>query len=418
MVTVARSLNWLIPSSRDNERLVSEAIKSTILSKGLDEFGHPQLWFYDFLRIAPLHTAIRWGLFITTRKHDERDDPTYRAADWTQFFDMLRTHNSLPAKYLNVYLGELVETGSRDIGIAEQLVTWGASIEDSGVLAKAVDAGDLNFLSFVLSRANKFRDPSQVDTAFSQAASRGNLDVVRIFVQKGVPISNYVAEAAYCSGQYDVALFLLQHGAEVPNLRRILPLLPEHLRDQFQHLFLNFGALPNPSGESLLVLVAQEGDFETVKALIEEGVDINSVIPITQKSGRQEYFTPLSAAAEQGHLEILSFLLAKGAHVNPAPAMATPGPYGGISRSIEAVAPLLKAALNGHVEAVEMLIANGANVHKVLETLSEMEGDGNDDDQKLTARLSKVQEVLVRASEQESKERELSVEESIKDNYE
>ena len=87
-----------------------------------------------------------------------------------------------------------------------------------------------------------------------------------------------------------------------------------------------------------------EGDLEQVKELIEKGtVSVNSC--------NDEGITALHCAACNGHLEILKFLLEKGAEVNVV--------------DIDGWTPLHGATCLGDVSVVTLLISHGADVHVI-----------------------------------------------------
>ncbi|MDR1290234.1 MAG: ankyrin repeat domain-containing protein [Planctomycetaceae bacterium] len=85
---------------------------------------------------------------------------------------------------------------------------------------------------------------------------------------------------------------------------------------------------------------AENGDFEVVKNLVEQGADVNE----NNKSDR----TPLFGAAKSGNLEVVKYLLEQGANVN---AIDKNGEF-----------PLFYAAQSGNLEVVEYLVKNRAHV--------------------------------------------------------
>ena len=95
------------------------------------------------------------------------------------------------------------------------------------------------------------------------------------------------------------------------------------------------------SPASALRSAAHQGDLFKLRHLAMEGVDIN----IWDKNG----YTALTYAAEQGHLEIVSYLLENGAWVEPHEDYDT---YN---------TPLMVAVQNGHFEVVKKLIESRAN---------------------------------------------------------
>jgi len=85
---------------------------------------------------------------------------------------------------------------------------------------------------------------------------------------------------------------------------------------------------------------AQRGNLNRVKALLNQGVPVNS----RNFMG----WTPLHSAATSGHLNVVQELLRRGARVNP--------------RTIHSwMTPLHAAAINGHSRVMHALIKAGAN---------------------------------------------------------
>jgi len=85
---------------------------------------------------------------------------------------------------------------------------------------------------------------------------------------------------------------------------------------------------------------AEAGSLGRVKALVEDGVDVNS----QDGFGR----TPLHWAAWNGHREVAELLLSQGAQVD--------------AQDEDNETPLHWAAFNGHTETVQLLLAQGAQV--------------------------------------------------------
>lgn len=101
---------------------------------------------------------------------------------------------------------------------------------------------------------------------------------------------------------------------------------------------------PNPLHD-LLQFAAQSGRLESVKYLIEKGVNPNLF---------EGTDTPLFFAAEKGHLKVVKYLIEKGAEidkVNQLPHASN-------------VTPFWIAAQNGHVEILKYLGERGADVNK------------------------------------------------------
>ena len=82
------------------------------------------------------------------------------------------------------------------------------------------------------------------------------------------------------------------------------------------------------------------GNVEQTRAMLDAGVDINSVDRYGQ--------TAVMKAAHQGHVEIVRLLIERGASLNHT------AKYG--------LSALMLAVISNHPEVVEQLIAGGANV--------------------------------------------------------
>jgi ankyrin repeat protein len=90
------------------------------------------------------------------------------------------------------------------------------------------------------------------------------------------------------------------------------------------------------------VALAGDGDLNGVRALLDQGVDVNAKNSILGD-------TALIKAAEYDHADVLRLLLARGADINAQ------GFYG---------TALTASAQLGHAEIVRILIDKGANVNK------------------------------------------------------
>jgi uncharacterized protein len=122
-----------------------------------------------------------------------------------------------------------------------------------------------------------------------------------------------------------------------------------------------------------LHMAAQEGNFNVVKVLVENGANVNilgpvnhSAIRIAARNGHLDIIkyliehgadaddklgndkaTPLEAAAGKGHLEIVKYLVEKGANVN--------------HQDKELDTAIGEAATKGFVDVVKYLLEKGAN---------------------------------------------------------
>jgi len=119
------------------------------------------------------------------------------------------------------------------------------------------------------------------------------------------------------------------------------------LGTDLQEAHARANAVHEPSGTFALLMAAENGHTEIVKALLDAGAEVN-------RSHHEGGF-PLLIASQDGHAEIVKALIAAGADVNQ------------IDPASGAFA-LLVAAEGGHTETVTALLAAGADVEAVNET--------------------------------------------------
>lgn len=109
----------------------------------------------------------------------------------------------------------------------------------------------------------------------------------------------------------------------------------------------NFDKLNKGQIQEIFAFICGEGNMEKVKYCVEEiGVDVNAKETIFEST------FPLSRSIHNRHLEIVKYLVGKGANVNQAR-------HNGIT-------PLMKAcgAEKGNLEIVKVLVQNGANINQ------------------------------------------------------
>lgn len=103
---------------------------------------------------------------------------------------------------------------------------------------------------------------------------------------------------------------------------------------------------PNEVGETPLHEACIKGDLKRVKALVEQGHELNP----RDNAG----WVPLHEACNHGHSEIVEYLIEQGADVN--------------YRGLKGMTPLHDAATNGHLDIIRALMSNGANVTALTDT--------------------------------------------------
>ncbi len=106
----------------------------------------------------------------------------------------------------------------------------------------------------------------------------------------------------------------------------------------------------NSQGDSLLALAAIAGCKAICKSLIEEhGMQVD--MPV-----QNEYGSALAAAAYMRNIEVVKFLVEKGAEIN---LLLQTGYYG---------SALAAAAFEGDIEVVKFLVEEGAEINLLLQT--------------------------------------------------
>jgi len=257
---------------------------------------------------------------------------------------------------------------------AQKLIAAGAKVNVSGEygetpLTLALANGDVALTTKLLEAG---ADPNAKrwngETALMIAANTGSVDEVRLLLDKGVDVNaaepsrgqNALMWAA-AEGHSDVIDLLIKRGANVKAASKsgFTPLVFGINKNDAKstQLLLAAGADPNhtlPNGIKVLSVAAAAKSSAAAIALLDGGADIH----IADKTGN----TPLHVAAQNGSLDLVEKLIAKGADVNArtnpsneaAPAFGPRGP-GGKST------PLLLAARSGHVDVMQALIKAGAD---------------------------------------------------------
>lgn len=194
------------------------------------------------------------------------------------------------------------------------------------------------------------------DTPLYLACESGFLEIANFLFENGADINicnskNYRAiDIASIEGNFEIIEWLIEVGAKIiPEEERYNPLElaviygnePEIVR-----LLIKNGMDPTPREKrgkyySCLHWANQENHFESLKAMVEMGADIN----FRNENGS----TTLEQAAGQGNLKIVEFLIGVGADINCDET--------GNGNS----SPLHMACAYGHLEVVKMLLKNGAN---------------------------------------------------------
>nr|XP_045363901.1 ankyrin repeat and KH domain-containing protein 1 isoform X7 [Camelus bactrianus] len=250
------------------------------------------------------------------------------------------------------------------VDIVKVLLNEGANIEDHNEnghtpLMEAASAGHVEVARVLLdhgaginTHSNEFKE-----SALTLACYKGHLDMVRFLLDAGADQEHKTDEMhtalmeACMDGHVEVARLLLDSGAQVN--------------------------MPADSFESPLTLAACGGHVELAALLIERGANLEEV--------NDEGYTPLMEAAREGHEEMVALLLAQGANINAqteetqetALTLACCGGFSevadflikaGADIELGCSTPLMEAPQEGHLELVKYLLAAGANVHATTAT--------------------------------------------------
>ncbi|XP_050294137.1 ankyrin repeat and KH domain-containing protein 1-like isoform X2 [Anthonomus grandis grandis] len=258
--------------------------------------------------------------------------------------------------------------GHTEVSILEEVVKFllenGANVEDHNEnghtpLMEAASAGHVALAKILLmhgaginTHSNEFKE-----SALTLACYKGHLDMVRFLLEAGADQEHKTDEMhtalmeASMDGHVEVARLLLDSGAQVN--------------------------MPTDSFESPLTLAACGGHVDLAMLLIERGANIEEV--------NDEGYTPLMEAAREGHEEMVHLLLGQGANINAqtdetqetALTLACCGGFtevadillkGGADIELGASTPLMEASQEGHLELVRFLLEYGANVNAVTQT--------------------------------------------------
>jgi uncharacterized protein len=227
-----------------------------------------------------------------------------------------------------------------------------------------------------------------ISAEFLMAVKKGNLDKVVSLLNSGADVNtaqndgtSSLAWAVYNNNEELVDLLIRSgdDGADI-DAANDYGINPLHLACMNQNpeiirTLLKAGANPNNSkwtGESPLMTCANTGTTDAVKALLDQGADVNS----TETAQEQ---TALMWAAAEKHPQVVKLLIERGANINavskitpePEPFLVkTPGSMGqnfpSTLRFREATGgftALLFAAQQGDLESTKILLDAGADIN-------------------------------------------------------
>ena len=191
-------------------------------------------------------------------------------------------------------------------------------------------------------------------TPLIQAASEGQVDMVKILLKHGASVNAENTSGATAlifaaeKGHNEVAEILLDSGSNI-NKQDSLGLTPlifaaQEGNTKLVTMLLERGALPNlktiprRAEDTAIIKAASNGHKDVVSALLLHGADVDAA--------NNRGITGLFWASKHGHTDIVSMLLANGASVDG---------------KMPKESPLMVASEKGNEDIVALLIKNGAN---------------------------------------------------------
>ncbi|XP_044757341.1 ankyrin repeat and KH domain-containing protein 1 isoform X3 [Coccinella septempunctata] len=280
------------------------------------------------------------------------------------------------------------------VGLAKLLLAHGAGINThsnefkESALTLACYKGHLDMVRFLLEAgADQEHKTDEMHTALMEASMDGHVEVARLLLDSGaqvnMPTDSFESPLtlAACGGHVDLAMLLIERGANIEevNDEGYTPLMEaaREGHEEMVHLLLgqgraNINAQTDETQETALTLACCGGFTDVADILLKGGANI--------ELGAS---TPLMEAAQEGHLDLVKFLLLHGANVeaqtqtgDTALTYACENGHTDVAdlllqyganlehESEGGRTPLMKACRAGHLCTVQFLISKGANVRK------------------------------------------------------
>ncbi|KAJ3092363.1 hypothetical protein HK102_008152 [Quaeritorhiza haematococci] len=219
--------------------------------------------------------------------------------------------------------------------------------------------GQSNVVDVLLDRMN---DQTALDNALVIAARSGDLCVLKQLVARGANIHALNNEAMRTAKTAEIVQFLLEHGVNGVERRR-LELLSND--DKVAKVLIRFGVDPAAGDQAALCYACYEGDIDRVQHIVNEAtVDIHE--------GDDE---ALVWACKRGHPDVVKFLLQAGADPNGRDGlgltMASRNRHSRVIdlllsagvRNASCTRSFIEASSNGIIEIVRLFLKRGANAN-------------------------------------------------------
>lgn len=220
----------------------------------------------------------------------------------------------------------------------------------------AASNGNLEILNYLM----ELYKPSDITFILEAIAGKGNINLLRSFLNKGYKNINYnrIMEAAADTGNVDIINLMLNLGAN--NYNEVLYTASKRGYENIVKLMLNKGA---DNINNALEGAGKNNHIEIVKILI--------------LAGATNFSYALALAADKGNLDIMELLIDKVTHDDVNNAMK----YASIGNKTESMNFLINhggdafaetldnAAYHGHLEIIKLLIpyVNKIDIEKALE---------------------------------------------------
>ncbi len=220
------------------------------------------------------------------------------------------------------------------------------------LLEYSVQKGNLNGVKVAILEGTDLEEVDHAigNTALMNASLFGHLDIVKHLVEQGAMIdsnSNDLGLTALMwasqNGNIDIANYLIKQGADISNMTIVEWAGLGFLQDVEDSIKLgNDINIGSPFyGVTALMTASDNGHIEVVKFLIENGADINAKMDYVE--------TALMYASTAGHLEVVKYLIKNGADMNV--------------RTDFFESALIKAIMYGHLDVVKHLVESGVNIN-------------------------------------------------------
>ena len=193
-------------------------------------------------------------------------------------------------------------------------------------------------------------------TALMMASKEGYRSIVELLIKNGADVNKQSYGLYYNSLRYaldhchkDIVEFLVENNSDLEQKDKgentpFLWVARFGSKEDLEYFFdkgADINAL-NKYGQDALKLAVLSGKIEKVKFLVEKGMDIH-------KKDKTWECTPLISAAEHGYLDIIEYLLDKGALIND------------VDKCGETA--LMHASSRGHFDVVKLLCSKGADIN-------------------------------------------------------